>query len=138
MFEEVAVTHKRLGSVRSQSTKPELIVRKFLHAKRFRYQINKKTLPGKPDIVLKKYASVIFIHGCFWHRHVGCKNASNPKKNKTFWNDKFKKNIARDKKVQKELESLGWNVIIIWECELNENGFKELICQLNVNLINDK
>lgn len=138
MFEDVVVTNKRLGSVRSKSTKPELIVRKFLHAKGFRFRINKKTLPGKPDLVLKKHQSVVFIHGCFWHRHVGCKNASNPKKNITFWNDKFKMNIVRDKKVQKELELLGWNVIIIWECELNENGLEELISQLNVNLVNDK
>ncbi len=138
MFEDVVVTNKRLGSVRSKSTKPELIVRKFLHAKGFRFRINKKTLPGKPDLVLKKHQSVVFIHGCFWHRHVGCKNASNPKKNITFWNDKFKMNIVRDKKVQKELELLGWNVIIIWECELNENGLEELISQLNVNLVNEK
>ena len=133
MFELAAVTHKRLSSVRSKSTKPEIIVRQFLHSKGFRFRINKKTLPGKPDLVLKKYQSIIFVHGCFWHRHHGCNNSSNPKKNKKYWNDKFEMNISRDKKVQKELKLLGWQVIIMWECELNDDSLDDLIIQLHGN-----
>ena len=133
MFELAAVTHKRLSSVRSKSTKPEIIVRQFLHAKGFRFRINKKKLPGKPDLVLKKYQSIIFVHGCFWHRHHGCNNSSNPKKNKKYWNDKFEMNISRDKKVQKELKLLGWQVIIMWECELNDDSLDDLIIELHGN-----
>ena len=133
MFELAAVTHKRLSSVRSKSTKPEIIVRQFLHSKGFRFRINKKTLPGKPDLVLKKYQSIIFVHGCFWHRHHGCNNSSNPKKNKKYWNDKFEMNVSRDKKVQKELKLLGWEVIVMWECELNDDSLDDLIIQLHGN-----
>ena len=103
MSEKSTITYKRLSSVKSVGTKPELFVRKYLHGLGYRYTLNDKKLPGKPDIVLKKYKTIIFVHGCYWHRHEGCVKASNPKKNKIFWKEKFNKNIFRDKKIQNEL-----------------------------------
>ncbi len=85
----------------------------------FRYRLNVKELPGKPDIVLKKWNTVIFVHGCFWHRHKGCKDATTPKTRTEWWREKFKTNIRNDKKKGNDLQKLGWKVIIIWECEVN-------------------
>jgi|TARA_B100001971_G_C18201726_1_gene545049 DNA mismatch endonuclease (patch repair protein) len=121
MGESAEITHKRLSSVRSNNTKPEIIVRKLLHANGFRFRINRKDLPGKPDIVLPKYNTVIFVHGCFWHRHEGCKYKSIPKKNKAFWNAKFKANVKRDIEVISQLERIGWKHYTVWECGLNTN-----------------
>jgi len=126
MGESPQTTHKRLGSVKSKNTKPELILRKFLHKNGFRYRLGKKKLPGKPDLALPKHNAVIFVHGCYWHRHEGCKNAPMPKKNKSFWNDKFSRNIKRDKKAKEALERLGWRVFVIWECELNDESLENL------------
>lgn len=106
-----------MSRIRSKDTKPEKIIRSILHKLGFRFRINRKDLPGKPDIVLPKYRTVIFVHGCFWHQHEGCKIASKPKSNSEYWKTKFIKNIERDKKNQEELKLMGYRVIIIWECE---------------------
>ncbi|NGF77234.1 DNA mismatch endonuclease Vsr [Fluviicola sp. SGL-29] len=120
-----------MSSVRGKDTKPELIVRQFLFSEGFRYRLHDKKLPGKPDIKLTKYKTVIFINGCFWHGHTNCKIYVMPKTNKKFWQEKIDKNVARDEKNIAELKSLGWNVILLWECELKktrrENTFKDLI-----------
>ncbi len=106
-----------MGRVRSKNTKPELLVRSILHRNGYRFRLHKKGLPGKPDIVLTKYQTVIFVHGCFWHRHKNCPDATVPKTRTEFWVQKFAKNVQRDKKVQKSLRQLRWNVIVVWECE---------------------
>ena len=109
-----------MSRIKSGNTKPEIVVRSLLHNMGYRFRLHRKDLPGKPDIALPMYNSVIFVHGCFWHRHKGCKNTSNPKTKKTFWREKFKANVERDRKVQKKLKSMGWRILIIWECELAE------------------
>ena len=115
-----------MGRITSGNTKPEMIVRSLLHSMGYRFRlhgkVNKKinakgVLAGKPDIVLAKYKTVIFVHGCFWHRHKGCKNATTPKTNTEWWGNKFKKNQDRDIRNQEKLTNEGWNIIVIWECE---------------------
>jgi DNA mismatch endonuclease (patch repair protein) len=109
-----------MSRIQSGNTKPEKTVRSILHGLGYRFRLHQKNLPGKPDIVLARYNSVIFVHGCFWHRHKECKNASVPKTKKTFWEEKFKANIERDIKVKNELKSNGWRVLVVWECELTD------------------
>ena len=109
-----------MSRIKSGNTKPEIVVRSLLHKLGYRFRLHRKDLPGKPDIVLPRYNSVVFVHGCFWHRHNGCKNATVPKTKNIFWREKFKGNIERDIKVQEELQSMGWKILIIWECELSD------------------
>jgi DNA mismatch endonuclease (patch repair protein) len=109
-----------MSGIRSKDTKPEKIVRSLLHRMGYRFRLHVKNLPGKPDIVLPKYKTVIFVHGCFWHRHSNCKYAYTPKSRIKFWKQKFADNVARFKIVQKELRHLQWNVVVIWECELSK------------------
>ena len=106
-----------MSKISGKETKYEILVRKFLFKKGFRYRKNDKHLPGKPDIVLPKYKTVIFVHGCFWHGH-HCKAGKLPETNKIFWENKINSNIERDKKNQYKLEKLGWKIIIVWQCEL--------------------
>jgi DNA mismatch endonuclease (patch repair protein) len=114
-----------MASISGKETKPEIAVRSFLFRQGFRFRKNVKTLPGKPDVVLPKFKTVILIHGCFWHGHKKCKRASLPKTNSSFWNEKIERNIMRDKKIYLELKKLGWSVITIWQCELrNRETFK--------------
>ncbi|MFL2905601.1 MAG: very short patch repair endonuclease [Limisphaerales bacterium] len=107
-----------MSHIRGKNTKPELAVRKFLHAQGFRFRLHYRKLPGKPDVVLPKHKTVIFVHGCFWHRHKGCKFAYDPKSRKVFWQKKFRENVERDKRNQKELRKQGWQVLVVWECEV--------------------
>jgi DNA mismatch endonuclease (patch repair protein) len=107
-----------MGRIKSGDTKPELAVRSILHRMGYRFRLHRKDLPGKPDIVLPKYKVVIFVHGCFWHHHKGCKYAYIPKSRTDFWLEKFKNNTERDCKVVDELTEMGWRVHIIWECEI--------------------
>ena len=102
-----------MSKIRSKNTKPELLARRTLWRLGYRYRIHYEELPGKPDIALTKFRTVIFVHGCFWHRHKNCIEASRPKTNSEFWEKKIKKNIGRDKKTQKELLSMGWRVIVL-------------------------
>jgi DNA mismatch endonuclease, patch repair protein len=109
-----------MSRVRNKNTKPELLVRSLLHRNGYRFRLHKEGLPGRPDIVLPKFKAVIFMHGCFWHRHKGCSDATTPKTRTDFWQNKFSKNVERDKFVNKELRKMGWKVIVVWECELKD------------------
>ena len=109
--------HKCMAAIKSKNTKPEIIVRKFLFSRGFRYRLNHPRLPGHPDIVMRKYKTVIFVNGCFWHGH-DCRFASTPKSNTVFWTNKIKRNITRDKQTIEKLALMGWNAITVWECQL--------------------
>lgn len=102
------------------NTKPELIVRSLLHSVGLRFRLHRKSLPGSPDIVLSKHRTAIFVHGCFWHRHPGCKYATTPKTRQEFWIPKFEGNVARDARKEAQLQELGWRVLIVWECETKD------------------
>ena len=125
-----------MSNISGKETKPEILVRKFLFANGFRFRKNDKRYPGKPDIVLPKYKTVIFVHGCFWHGH-NCPAGKLPETNKKFWSEKISRNIERDKRNKKELENLGWNVLTIWQCELkNKNIRNETMEKLTNTLYN--
>lgn len=113
-----------MSKISGKETKPEILVRKYLFAQGFRYRKNVKELPGKPDIVLSKYKVVIFIHGCFWHGH-SCKQGTLPQTNYNFWQEKIRKNLERDNRNILELKEKGWNVIIVWQCEIKNKKSKE-------------
>lgn len=110
---------KIMSRIRSKDTKPEMLVRNPLHALGFRYRLHSSKLPGHPDIVLPKWHTVIFVNGCFWHRHEGCKVATMPKSNVEFWQTKFERNVTRDKKEHATLEPAGWHVVVLWECKVH-------------------
>jgi DNA mismatch endonuclease, patch repair protein len=121
-----------MSRIRGANTKPELAVRSLLHRMGFRYRLHVRTLPGCPDIVLPKYKAVVLVHGCFWHRH-GCKSTATPKSNQSFWQAKFKQNIARDSEVRKQLRANGWNVLTVWACTVKnevklERQLKDFLC----------
>ena len=123
-----------MAKVKQKNTAPEIIVRKFLFSKGFRYRINVKSLSGTPDIVLSKYKTVIFVHGCFWHGHT-CRAGLLPSSNLDYWVTKIEKNIERDNRKINELEKLGWNVVVIWQCEIKalknrEIRFSKLISEI--------
>lgn len=119
--------HRNMAAIHSASTKPELKLRHALWRLGFRYRMNDRNLPGKPDIVLTKYRTVIFIHGCFWHGHKGCKFYTVPKTNTDFWTAKIARNQERDQEVWRQLEAKGWSVIIVWECQLKKAVFEETV-----------
>lgn len=125
-----------MSRIHGKDTKPEEKVRKFLFSQGFRYRKNDKRLPGKPDIVLPKYKTVIFVNGCFWHKHEGCKYFVWPKTNEDFWRAKILANVSRDQKNMKLLSELGWNVIVIWECELKKQHFSTTMDILVAHLQN--
>ena len=108
---------RNMSAIKSKNTKPEIAVRKLLHSMGYRFRLHSKDLPGSPDIVLPKYKTVIFVHGCFWHRHENCKYASTPKTRKEFWNKKFTENKKRDSEIQEKIKILDWRSVVIWECE---------------------
>ena len=110
-----------MSRIRGKDTKPEELVRKYLFSQGFRYRKNDARLPGKPDIVLPKYKTVIFVNGCFWHAHEGCRYFVWPKNNADFWKKKIESNVTRDIKNHQQLKDLGWKVLIIWECELKRD-----------------
>ena len=107
-----------MSRIQGKNTKPELLLRSILHRAGFRYRLHDKRLPGKPDIVLPKYRTVIFVNGCYWHRHSGCPKATTPSTNVDFWQNKFDETVKRDEKKAIELKEKGWDVIVVWECEL--------------------
>ena len=119
--------HTNMAAIHSASTKPELKLRKALWRLGFRYRVNEKRLPGSPDIVLSKYRTVIFIHGCFWHGHKDCKFYTVPKTNTEFWTAKVDRNQQRDQEVWRQLEAKGWSVIIVWECQLKKAVFEDTL-----------
>jgi DNA mismatch endonuclease (patch repair protein) len=109
-----------MAKVRGENTSPERLVRSLIHKMGYRFRLNVKDLPGKPDIVLKKHKKVIFVHGCFWHQHEGCPHAARPSSNTEYWNKKLDRNMLRDREHMHKLEYLGWNVLIVWECETRD------------------
>lgn len=127
-----------MSSIRKTDTKPELIVRKFLFKNGFRYRLYVKSLPGNPDIVLRKHNSIIFINGCFWHAHEGCRLNRTPKTNQTYWVPKIKGNVERDLRNTQALMDLGWKVITIWECELRNNKKESALSSLKEEIANSK
>jgi DNA mismatch endonuclease, patch repair protein len=116
---------KIMSKIKGKETKPEILIRKFLFSEGFRYRINDERYPGKPDLVLPKYKTVIFIHGCFWHGHEGCKASKLPATNAEFWEKKISDNIVRDRKNVEKLEDEGWNVITVWQCEIKSKAKRE-------------
>lgn len=115
-----------MSRIKGKDTKIEVEVRKYLFSKGYRFRKNDKRYPGKPDIVLPKYHVAIFVHGCFWHRHEGCKDATTPKTRTKFWLEKFDKNVKNDRIKQEKLRELGWKVIVIWECEIKKDLIKTM------------
>lgn len=113
-----------MAKIPSKNTRIELKIRKLIYSMGYRYRLNDKELPGKPDLVFRTRKKVIFVHGCFWHRHKNCKLSTKPKSNSSFWESKFEKNIQRDKQVCDQLIKLGWQCLIIWECMINKNSKK--------------
>lgn len=107
-----------MSRIRGKNTRPEITVRSLLHRMGYRFRLGSTILPGKPDIVLPRYRAAIFVHGCFWHRHKDCRFAYTPKTRVEFWRAKFDANVRRDRQVARELVSLGWNQLIIWECQI--------------------
>lgn len=134
--------HKNMAAVRSKDTKPEMVVRKYLWSRGFRYRVNNPRLPGHPDIVLRKYHTCIFVNGCFWHGHEGCKYYRVPKTNTEFWERKISRNRERDREEQKQLARMGWHCITVWECELKgerrEKTLESLEYTLNHIFIQDR
>jgi DNA mismatch endonuclease (patch repair protein) len=134
--------HKNMVAIKAKDTKPELIVRKYLWAHGFRYRLNYSRLPGHPDLVLRKYRTCIFVNGCFWHGHEGCKYFVMPKTNTEFWEKKITRNKQRDLEEQQQLAKMGWHVIVVWECELKpkkrEQTLKSLAFTLNHVFLEDR
>ena len=122
--------HRCMASIHSRDTKPEMTVRRYLHSRGFRYRVNVKGLPGSPDIVLRKYRTVIFIHGCFWHGHEGCRYFVMPKSNTDFWTRKIERNRERDQERRAQLRQMGWHTIVIWECQLKPKTREATLAEL--------
>lgn len=117
---DAATRSRMMKGIRSKDTQPEITVRKYLHSQGFRYRLHSRKLPGSPDLVLPKYRLAIFVHGCFWHRHQGCKYATTPANNAERWKLKFAANTERDARKEAMLRAAGWRVLVVWECELRQ------------------
>lgn len=111
-----------MSRIRDKDTAPERLVRSALHRAGYRFRLHSKKLPGRPNVVLPRYRTVVFVHGCFWHRHKGCRYAYTPKSRVAFWNAKFDSNVERDRRNARELRRLGWKVVTVWECEADRPG----------------
>ena len=127
-----------MSHIKSKNTKPEVLVRRFLFAHGFRFRLHRKDLPGKPDIVLPKFKTAIFVNGCFWHGHAGCKYASIPETNRDFWIAKISGNVERDIATFAKLESMGWKVIVIWQCQLKPKTRDLTLKNLIIDLQNEQ
>lgn len=114
-----------MSRVKGVNTKPEKAVRSIIHRMGFRFRLHRRDLPGKPDIVLPRHRKVVFVHGCFWHGHKACRRSSRPETNKEFWDEKLSRNIERDRRKIRELKKMGWDVLLIWQCELKKAGLVE-------------
>lgn len=113
--------HRTMSRIRSKNTRPEMVVRRYLHQHGFRYRLHDRALPGRPDIVLPKYRAVVLVHGCFWHRHEGCRYNREPQTHQTYWLPKREGVAARDEVNDRKLRELGWTVVVVWECELKQD-----------------
>ena len=127
------IRSRTMRHVLGKNTKPELVVRSVLHRMGYRFSLGGKDLPGRPDIVLPKHQTVIFVHGCFWHRHPRCKMASTPSSNTEYWNSKFQRNVERDQEAATMLKKLGWKVLVIWECEIRKE-LDQVVTKLKASL----
>jgi len=127
-----------MAGIRSRDTKPELVLRKGLHALGFRYSLNRKDLPGKPDLVFRRYQAIIFVHGCFWHRHEGCKLASVPASNAQFWREKFARNVERDRENIAVPQNAGWRTGIVWECSLRSGDVLPVVQKVAQRLVSSR
>lgn len=123
MADRISAEHRswNMSRIRGKDTKPEIVLRSLMHRTGFRYRLHDKRLPGKPDLVLPKHKTAIFVNGCYWHRHEGCPKATTPKTNTAFWTKKFEETVERDARKKSELIESGWRVITVWECELETN-----------------
>ena len=111
-----------MARIQGRDTVPEVVVRRTAHRLGFRFRLYRKDLPGRPDLVFPRYRAVVFVHGCFWHRHDGCRFAYTPRSRVRFWTEKFRQNVARDRRTEDALRSLGWRVLVIWECETRDDA----------------
>lgn len=127
-----------MRAVKRANTKPEMIVRQALHALGLRFRLHRRDLPGSPDIVLPKFRTVIFVHGCFWHRHPGCRYATTPKSRQEYWLPKFESNVERDARKEAQLRELDWRVVVIWECETKSLEMLEARLRLEFDLSPDE
>lgn len=128
---------RNMAAIKGKDTKPEMIVRKYLFSRGLRFRVQGRKLPGTPDIVFPKYKTAIFVNGCFWHGHEGCKHFRLPKSNVEFWKEKIERNIARDVRNETELKALGWRVIRVWECEIKTvKGREEYLKHLYDRIVN--
>ena len=133
-----AATRSRvMARIRGKNTKPELTLRKALHARGFRYRLHRMGLPGRPDLVFPKHRAVCFIHGCFWHRHRGCRYATTPKTRPDFWEAKFSATVARDQRTCTRLLEAGWRVAVVWECSLRGKGLENTVTHISNWLASD-
>ncbi|WP_145651406.1 very short patch repair endonuclease [Pseudoduganella lurida] len=123
---------ERMSRIRGKDSQPELALRRALHRLGLRYRLHSNDLPGKPDMVFPRHKAVVFVHGCFWHRHENCKVATTPKSNTVFWIEKFEKNMQRDRRVTGLLRDLGWRVFVVWECEVNPSKTADTAHRLNL------
>ena len=126
-----------MSRIRGKDTKPKILVRSYLFSRGLRFRKKDRRYPGSPDIVLPKYNTIVFVHGCFWHLHEGCKYAKMPKSNVEFWENKLYGNRERDRRNQKELEDMGWNVITVWECELKKDSMEHTLEDLYKRIISE-
>lgn len=127
-----------MSRIRSSETKPEQIVRKYFFSKGLRYRKNVKDLPGCPDIVLKKYGTVVFVNGCFWHKHEGCPKFVWPSSNKNYWKKKILGNVKRDEENYAKLRDLGWNIVTVWECELKKPVREQTLSNLYIKIVSQR
>jgi len=111
---------RMMGTIRGKNTKPELVVRRLAHSLGYRFRLHRGDLPGSPDIAFPKFGAVIFVHGCFWHRHEGCRLCTTPSSNLSFWSEKFRRNVERDRQAEAALSSMGWRTMIVWECQTRD------------------
>ena len=123
-----------MAGIRGKDTAPELAVRRFLHRAGLRFRLHAR-LPGKPDLVFPRYRVALFVHGCFWHRHPGCRYTTTPASNAAFWQQKFAGNVSRDARVQRQLETLGWQVHVVWACQLSERELAALVATIRAGVV---
>jgi DNA mismatch endonuclease (patch repair protein) len=127
-----------MSRIRGRDTKPELVLRKSLHRMGFRYRVHVGDLPGRPDLVFPKHNALVFVHGCFWHRHSGCKQATTPSSNVSFWREKFGKTVERDAVVLANARQVGWRVAVVWECALERRGLPDAARRIGMWLMSEK
>lgn len=118
---------RMMSGIKGRDTKPERVVRSYLHRAGLRFRLHRTGLPGRPDLVFPKFRVAVFVHGCFWHRHESCRFATTPASNVAFWQAKFAQNVDRDSRVQRELRRAGWRVVTVWECDLGETALRRLV-----------